>query len=139
MKPKFKVNDLVGIADLKNTFSKRDTDNWSCILYKNTEIINDIIPSYHIANIPERYKEALLKKTELSTKEKDSVMKKLNVNSIKSKCRCPSLLIETNLFVKTRAYPFLSLGTTPSNLDSTLIGWKAVKFCWYLISKTYRI
>ena len=62
------------------------------------------------------------KKTELSKKENDSVMKKLNVSYIKSKCRCPSLLIETNLFVKTKAHPLTSLGTTPLNLNSTLIG-----------------
>ena len=57
--------------------------------------------------------------------EKD-VMKKLNLTSIKSKFRCPSLLIEINLFVNTKAYPLTSLGTTPSNLNSTLIGFEAV-------------
>ena len=34
-----------------------------------------------------------------------------------------------NLIVKTEAYPFVSLGTTPGNSSSTLIGWEAVKFC----------
>ena len=60
-------------------------------------------------------------------KEIDSVTKKLNLN--KSKCRSPSLLLETSLFVNTRAYPFTSFGATPSNLKSFLIGWEAVKFC----------
>ena len=32
MKPKFQVNDLVRTADLKKTFSKGDTTNWSYIL-----------------------------------------------------------------------------------------------------------
>ena len=39
-------------------------------MYKMTEIINDTIPSYHIDNLPERYNEALLKKTILTMKEK---------------------------------------------------------------------
>ena len=60
--PKFQVNDLVKTTDLKKTFSKGDTNNWSYKLYEITEIINDIIPSYHIDNLPERYNESLLKK-----------------------------------------------------------------------------
>ena len=78
--PKFQINDLVRTADLKKTFSKGDTTNWSYKLYKITEIVNDTIPSYHIDNLPERYNEALLKKTELSMKENNSVMKKLNLS-----------------------------------------------------------
>ena len=79
VKPKFQINDLVRTADLKKTFSKSDTTNWSYKLYKITEIIKDTIPSYHIDNLPERYNEALLKKTELTLKESDNVMKKLNL------------------------------------------------------------
>ena len=60
--PKFQINDLVRTADLKKTFSKGDTTNWSFKLYKITEIINDTIPSYKINNLKERYNEALLKK-----------------------------------------------------------------------------
>ena len=69
-KPKFQVNDLVRTADLKKTFSKGDTTNWSYKLHKITEIINDTIPSFKINNSPERYTEALLKKTELLMKKK---------------------------------------------------------------------
>ena len=54
--------------------------NWSYKLYRITEIINDTIPTYHIDNLPERYNEALLKKTKLSMKENNNVMKKLNLN-----------------------------------------------------------
>ena len=54
IKPKFRINDLVRVADLKKTFSKGDTTNWFYKLYKITEIINDTIPSYHIDNLPER-------------------------------------------------------------------------------------
>ena len=49
-------------------------------LYKITEIINDTIPTYHIDNLPERYNESLLKKTELTLKENKAVMKTLNLN-----------------------------------------------------------
>ena len=52
--PKFQINNLVRVADLKKTFSKGDTTNWSYKLYKITEIINDTIPTYHIDNLPER-------------------------------------------------------------------------------------
>ena len=76
--PKFQINDLVRVADLKKTFSKGDTTNWSYKLYKITEIINDTIAAYKIDNLKERYNESLLKKTEL-TKENDNVMKKLNL------------------------------------------------------------
>ena len=78
--PKFQMNDLVRVVDLKKTFSKGDTTNWSYKLYKIKEIINDTIPSYKIDNLPERYNESLLKKTMLSMKENDNVMKKLNLS-----------------------------------------------------------
>ena len=78
--PKFPINDLVRTADLKKMFSKGDTTNWSYKLYQITEIINDTIPSYHIDNLPERYNESLLKKTELSLKQNKDVMKALNLN-----------------------------------------------------------
>ena len=77
--PKFQLNDLVRTADLRKTFSKGDTTNWCYKLYKITEIINDTIPCYRLDNLPERYNESLLKKTELTMKENNSVMKKLNV------------------------------------------------------------
>ena len=79
IKPKYQINDLVRTADLKKTFSKSDTTNWSYKLYKITEIINDTIPSYHIDNLKETYNESLLKKTDLTLKENDNVMKKLNL------------------------------------------------------------
>ena len=74
-KAKFQLNDLVRVADLKKTFSKSDTTNWSFILYKITKIINDLKPNYHIDNSPKHYNEALLEKTELSMKESKDVMK----------------------------------------------------------------
>ena len=80
IKPKYEIGDLVRTPDLKKTFSKGDTTNWSYKLYKITEIINDTIPSYRVDNLPERYNESLLKKTELTLKENNSVMNKLNLN-----------------------------------------------------------
>ena len=82
VKPKFQINDLVRVADLKKTFSKGDTTNWSYKLYKITEIINDTIPSYKIDNLSERYNESLLKKTNLTMKENNSVMKKLKIDIV---------------------------------------------------------
>ena len=79
IKPKFQINDLVSTADLKKTFSKGDTTNWSYKLYEITEIINDTIPTYKIDNLKERYNESLLKKTDLSLKENKDVMKKINI------------------------------------------------------------
>ena len=79
IKPKYEIGNLVRTADLKKTFSKGDTANWSYKLYKITEIIKDTIPSYRLDNLPERYNESLLKKTELTMKENKDVMKKLNI------------------------------------------------------------
>ena len=64
VKPKFQGNDLLRTADLKKTFSKSDTTNWSHNLYKTTDIVNDTEPSYKKDNLPERYKEVFLKKTD---------------------------------------------------------------------------
>ena len=80
--PKFQINDLVRTADLKKTFSKGDTTNCSYKLYKITEIINDTIPSYHLDNLPEKYNESLLKKTELTLKQNKDVMKKLKIDVV---------------------------------------------------------
>ena len=82
VKPKFQINDLVRTADLKKTFSKGDTTSWSYKLYKITEIINDTIPSYRLDNLKERYNESLLKKTELTMKENNAVMKKLKIDIV---------------------------------------------------------
>ena len=82
VKPKFQINDLFRTAHLERTFSEGDTTNWSYILYKITEIINDTIPSYKIDNLSERYNESLLKKTELTMKENKDVMKKLSIDIV---------------------------------------------------------
>ena len=68
-------------------FSKFYTTNWSYKLYKITNIVNDTIPSYKIDILPETYNEALLKKTDLTRKENDNVMVKINITYIESKRR----------------------------------------------------
>ena len=68
IKPKFKIYDLVRTADLKKTISKSVTSNCSYKLYKNTEIINDTLPSYHLDDLPDCNNEFLLEKTNLTMK-----------------------------------------------------------------------
>ena len=80
LKAKYEIGNLVRTADLKKTFLKSDTTNWSHKLYKITEIIKDTIPSYKIDNLEERHNQSLLKKTELSLKKNKDVMKALNLN-----------------------------------------------------------
>ena len=126
-------------CSFKENVLKRRNNQLVLEIHEITEIDNDTIPSYRIDNLPERYYEALLKTIKLIMKEKDDVMKKLNIIKIRSKCLCPSLLSENSLFVNTGAYPFISLGTTASNLISTSFSWEAVNFCWYRISKTYEL
>ena len=78
-KPKYNIGDLVRTADKRNIFSKGDSTNWSNKLYTITEIIDDTIPSYRIDNFPERYNEALLKKSKLTYDDNKNIMKKLNL------------------------------------------------------------
>ena len=78
-KPKFKLGQLVGTADIKRVFSKGDSTNWSEKLYTNTEIIHDIVPSYRINYLPERYFQNLLLPTKLSLEKNNQVMKELNL------------------------------------------------------------
>ena len=79
-KTKFPVNDLVRSAELKRTFSKGDTTDWSYKVYKVTEVIDGTIPSYKSNQLPENYNGALLKQTKLTLKENKDVMKALNSN-----------------------------------------------------------
>ena len=123
-----KIGYIVRKADIKRSFSKGDTTNWSYKLYKTTETVKVTISKYKVYNLPERNKEAFLKKTKLTTKENVGVMRKTNTPYIKSEGCCSSVLIEINLLVKTEACAFISIETTPSKLKSDLIGWAAVKF-----------
>ena len=76
---KFKIYGLVRVADVKRTFSKGDITNWSHNIYEITEINNDSIPSYGIKNLPKRCNEALLKKTNLTMEENNSVLEESNI------------------------------------------------------------
>ena len=55
VKRKFPTNNHVRTLDLRKTFTKGDTTNWSYKLYKIREKINDTIPSYRIEKLPERF------------------------------------------------------------------------------------
>ena len=66
--------------NLRKTFSKLDTTNWSYNLYETTETVNDTIPTYKVNQTPRIYNKDLLKKSELSMNVDDSVMKKLTVS-----------------------------------------------------------
>ena len=61
-------------------FSTRDTTNCSYKLYRITEIITDTNPNYRIEKLPERSNESLQKKTNLTMKENQDVIKKINSN-----------------------------------------------------------
>ena len=95
-------------------------------MYKTNENINDTIPTCRNDNLQDGYNESLLKKTELTLKENKVVMKALNLNEIKLSISITAY--RSYLFVNTNAYAFISLGTIPSNSNSTLIGWELVKF-----------
>ena len=77
--PKYKLGQLVRTADIKRVFSKKDSTNWSHILYTINEIIHDTIPSYRINYLPERYNENLLLPTKLTLEENKQVMKEINL------------------------------------------------------------
>ena len=70
------MGNFLRIVDLKKTFSKGDTTDWSYKLCKVTENIKVTIPSFRIGFWPERYIEALLKKTNLTMIEKKDVQRK---------------------------------------------------------------
>ena len=79
LNPKYKLGDLVRTADIKRVFSKGDSTNYSYKLYTITESIHDIIPSYRIDYLPERYNENPLLPTKLTLEQNNQVMKELNL------------------------------------------------------------
>ena len=79
LNPKYKLGGLVRTSDIKRVFSKGDSTNYSYKLYTITEIIHDIIPSYRIDYLPERYNENLLLPTKLNLEQNNQVMKELNL------------------------------------------------------------
>ena len=72
----FQLGDILGTADLRKTFSNGDTTSCSCKLYEITENGNDTKPSYKGDELPERYNEALLERTQLIMNENHSVSNK---------------------------------------------------------------
>ena len=75
IKANFQVNDLVRVEDLKKTFSKGDTNKWFYELYKKLKLL--MIQYRVIAlTIYQKDNEVLMKKTNLTLKENDCVMRK---------------------------------------------------------------
>ena len=79
LKPKYKLGQLVRTADIRRVFSKGDSTNYSYRLYTITEVIHDIIPSYRLNYLSERYNENLLLPTKLTLEQNNRVMKDLNL------------------------------------------------------------
>ena len=79
LNPKYKLGQVVRTADIKKVFSKGDSTNYSYKLCTITEVIHDIIPSYRIDYLPERYNQNLLLPTNLTLDENNQVMKELNL------------------------------------------------------------
>ena len=77
--PKCKLSQLVRTAEIKRTFSKGDSTNWSYKLYTITELIHDSIPSYRLNYLPERYNENLVLPTKLTLDKNNQVMKESNL------------------------------------------------------------
>ena len=77
-KPKFSLGDFVRTADKNTVFSKGYTTNWSHRCPTITKKIYHTIPFNHTNNLLERYKEALLRKTEKTSKENKKVIRKKN-------------------------------------------------------------
>ena len=78
-KPKKKLGDYIGTADIKRVFSKGDSTDWNYKLYTLNQILDDTIPSYRIDNLPERYIEILLLPAKLTLEQNNKIMKEVNL------------------------------------------------------------
>ena len=76
--PKFKLAQLVRVADIKKVFSMTDSTNSSYQFYTITEVLYDTISSYKLKYKPERYNQNLLLLTKLTLEENNPKMKKRN-------------------------------------------------------------
>ena len=74
------MGDLVRTADLKQTFSKGETTNWSYKFDEITENASDTIPVYGIDNLPERHYEALLQRKKLTPTKNSNIIKRLHLS-----------------------------------------------------------
>ena len=73
---KCKLWQLVRTGDFKKVFSG-DSTNYSYILYTKTEVIHNILPSYRIDYLPERYSQNLLLPTKLTLEENNKILKRV--------------------------------------------------------------
>ena len=95
-KLKFILGELVGIADMKNVFSKGHRTSWSYKVCTITEINIETIASHHITNSPEGYIEKLLRKPDLKMEEYRKVFfKEKSIYLLNLIAGCSSRLIDT--------------------------------------------
>ena len=64
---------------MKSLFRKRDCTSWSYKLYTIIQLNDDTIPSYRIKDLPGGYDEKFSRKSKLSVKENNDVLKKLKM------------------------------------------------------------
>ena len=78
-KPQFQFGDLIRTADMKKTFFRNKMQQTSQIIYTQ-QLKQFKIKIHHKKNnfLPERYKENLLRSTNLTVDENNKVMKKFN-------------------------------------------------------------
>ena len=75
--PRFQLGQLVRTAGIKKVFNQGDTTNWSYRLYTITEVIHDIISSYRVNYLPERYNENLFRSTNFTPEKNSQIKEKL--------------------------------------------------------------
>ena len=77
--PRCQLGQLALTADIRKVFNTADSTNLFYKIYTKTEVLHDTIPSYRITFLPERYKENLLRSTNLTLDENNQVMSKTNL------------------------------------------------------------
>ena len=60
-------------------FSKGDSTNWSYNICTKTEVLHNIIHSYRIDYLPERFNQNLLLPTKLTLEQNKQIVKGLNL------------------------------------------------------------
>ena len=77
--PKYWIGGLVRTSKLSNTVSKGYATIWSYGLYTIAKIVDDTKPSYYLDSLPERYNEALFKKTTLTKTQNENATEKVEI------------------------------------------------------------
>ena len=73
------VGDLIRITDKRKVLPKGDTTVSSYDFYSITEVNDDKKPTCQVNQLPNRYREALLKKTTLTMRDNNKRLHELNI------------------------------------------------------------